>query len=116
MTSLVAMLSTGKGTWSQVIKLINTQEWDSIYLITNQFGKENFKTEKKVNLIILNSRDIKEMRNQLLKELDGKLEGDVAVNFVSGAGDEHMALVTALIKLGIGIRFIIPDKEGIEEL
>ena len=56
MADLVACVSTGKGTWLQVAGLIKRQEWDNIFLITNQFGKENFKPEKKANMILKSSQ------------------------------------------------------------
>jgi len=43
MTELVACLSTGKGTWGHVSRLIADGTWEKIILITNDFGKENFK-------------------------------------------------------------------------
>ena len=55
MTSLIACLSSGKGTWAHVSKLIEEQEWDSIFLVTNDFGVQNFKPEKKVNYILIDS-------------------------------------------------------------
>ena len=42
MTDFVACLSTGKGTWGNVKRIIEEGEWDNILLITNDFGKENF--------------------------------------------------------------------------
>jgi len=48
MTQLITILSTGKGSWSQVIKLMTKRDWDSIILITNKFGKEKFTPITKV--------------------------------------------------------------------
>ena len=47
MTRLIACLSTGKGTWSHVSRLINEESWDNVFLITNSFGKENFTSSEK---------------------------------------------------------------------
>ena len=41
---------------------------------------------------------------------------EVALNFVSGRGKEHMALVSAVLKLGLGVRFIALKPGGIEEI
>ena len=59
---------------------------------------------------------LKELRDEMKGKLDGKLDGEVAVNFVSGTGREHMALVSALLQLGVGIRLIALTKEGVEEV
>ena len=41
---------------------------------------------------------------------------EVSLSLASGNGKEHMALMSALLKLGIGIRFIALTKEGVEEI
>jgi len=40
----------------------------------------------------------------------------VGVNFISGAGKEHMALVSALMKLGVGFRLMASTMDGVKEL
>ena len=118
MTVLVACLGTGKGTWIHVAKLIKDGDWDSIYLITNQFGKENFKLEKQnTTLIIVNEQQhLPEMSETIRKELDGKIFGDAAVNLISGEGKEHMATLAALLKVGAGIRLVAVTVDGIKEI
>ncbi len=118
MTELIACLSTGKGTWGHVNRLIQDQEWDKILLITNEFGKENFTTEKEVKFIIIQqSQGLIELRDQIEKNLKEHIKGtEVAVNFVSGTGKEHLALISALLRLGVGIRLTALTKDGIKEL
>ena len=117
MTSLIACLSTGKGTWGHVSRLIADENWDKIFLITNEFGKENFKLEKEGEFMVVDQRaSLPELRDEVVGKLKGKLEGDIAVNLISGTGKEHMAIVSALLKLGIGIRFIALTKDGIKEI
>ncbi|MBS3134555.1 hypothetical protein J4214_04970 [Candidatus Woesearchaeota archaeon] len=118
MTELIACLSTGKGTWGHVARLMQDQEWDKIYLITNDYGKENFNSNEKTELINVNmNQGLKELRDEIKDKLGKRIKStEVAVNFVSGTGKEHMALMSALLKLGIGIRFIALTKEGVEEI
>ncbi len=119
MTILVACIGAGKGTWLHVARLIKEQDWEQIYLITNQFGKENFKLEKqdKTMLILVNENmHVPEMTEAIRKELEGKLFGDVAVNLISGEGKEHMAVLAALLKVGAGIRLVAVTLEGIKEI
>ena len=118
MTSLVACLSSGKGTWAHVAKLIEEQEWDNIFLITNDFGVQNFKPGKKVNYILIDankylSEITKDIRNQLDKKIP---DTEIALNMISGSGKEHMALLAALLKLGLGIRLIAYTPNGIKEI
>ncbi len=117
MSSLVAVLSSGKGTWTQINALIKTHNWNNIYLITNDFGKENFKSEKLAQFILVDMRkNTKLLRDDIIKELKGKLDGDVGFNMSSGIGEEHMAALSALLNLGVGIRIITHNGQGMEEL
>lgn len=120
MTSLIACLSTGKDTWGHVARLINEQEWDKIFLITNSFGVEKFKTNKEMEFIILDiDKPIKELREDIYSQLKNKIkfsETEIALNLYSGSGKEHMVLISSLLKLGLGIRLIATTNNGIEEI
>ena len=117
MTSLIACLSTGKGTWGHVSRIMEDEKWDKVFLITNEFGKENFQNTKNTELIIIDSnKGLKELQKDIVEQLKDKVEGEVALNIVSGTGKEHMALLSALLKLGLGIRLIALTKDGIEEI
>ena len=117
MTSLIACLSSGKGTWAQLLEVIRGAEWDKVFLVTNDFGKEKFR-EIDVELICLdlnNSPDI--LSDQIIASLHGKhLGAEVAINLTSGTGNEHMALLSAILKLGLGIRFVYSKNGKVEEL
>lgn len=117
MTELIACLSTGKGTWAHVSKLIDSAEWENIFLVTNDFGLR-FNLKGKGNFVVTNfDRGVSSMIKDIVKQLDGKLKGlEVAVNLASGTGKEHMAIISALIKLGVGFRMVAMTKEGIKEI
>jgi hypothetical protein len=118
MTTLIACLSTGKGTWGHVNRLVEDGKYNQVFLITNDYGKENFNKKDIIELIALNlSQGMNELRDDIIKNLKGKIkDSEVDVNFVSGTGREHMALMAALLKLGIGIRLKALTKEGIKEI
>ena len=118
MAELVACLSTGKGTWGHVGRLVQDEKWDKILLITNEYGKENFTKNDKTEFIVVNANQgLKELREEIYTKLKEKVKDtEVNVNFISGSGKEHMALMGGLLKLGIGIRLIALTKEGTEEI
>jgi hypothetical protein len=118
MAELIACLSTGKGTWGHVNRLIEDESWEKVILITNEYGKENFKKNEKTEFLVVNSNQgLKELRDEIHNNLKELIKGtEVAVNFVSGSGKEHMALIGALLRLGVGIRLTALTKEGIEEI
>lgn len=118
MTDLVACLSTGKGTWIHVKDVISGCEWDNIFLITNEFGREKFSSEKKVELIVVDSnKPLLELVDDIKKQLKDKISGtEVALNLVSGTGKEHMAILSAVLKSGFGVRLVASTKEGVKEI
>lgn len=115
---LVACLSTGKGTWGHVGRLIEDGKWERVILVTNDYGKENFNVGKNTELIAVNLKQgLEDMRDEIYKVLKAKIKGtEVAVNVISGTGREHMALISALLKLGVGIRLLALTKDGVEEI
>ena len=114
MTSLVACISTGKGTWAHVAQLISQEKWDKIYLVTEEFGMKFQAPENAEFVIIKNSKSVQEISKDIQNQLKGKiLDLEVAVNLISGEGKEHMALISALLSLPVGIRFTALTKEGI---
>lgn len=112
---LVALLSSGKGTWTQVAGLIKHGEWDKIILVGNDFAKKNFSIEKNVEFIEADlSQRLAYLKKELLEKLKPKIDGtEVALSIASGEGKEHMALISALLSIPTGIRFTALTKEGI---
>ncbi len=114
---LVALLSSGKGTWAQISGLMTYGEWEKIILLGDDFAKD-FKHNKKFEFIKINlNQRIKDLKEEISKKLKGKINGtEVALSIASGNGKEHMALISALINLPVGIRFAALTKEGVIDL
>jgi len=110
---LVALISSGKGTWGQVGGVINKGDWDNIILIGDNFAKQ-FTVEKDFEFIETNSSRLTELKEEIHKKLQGKIRGtEVALSIASGTGKEHMALISALLSLPVGIRFTALTKDGV---
>lgn len=118
MTDLIACLSTGKGTWGHVARLIQEGTFEQIFLVAPEFAKEKFTAAKPVQFVTINeNKPIQELINDIKSQLEGKVKGtEVALNFISGSGKEHMALLAALLKLGLGIRMVSLTTEGMQEI
>ncbi len=114
---LVALLSSGKGTWAQVSGLIKYGEWDKIILLGDDFAKQ-FTSEKPFEFIRIDlSKKIRDLKTEFMQKLKGKIDGtEVALSISSGDGKEHMALISALINLPVGIRFAALTREGVVDL
>ncbi len=118
MTDLIACLSTGKGTWGHVKRVIEEENWENIFVVTNQFGADKFSANKDFQKIIIDPMlSISDMAKQIQDTVKGKLKTtEIAVNFISGSGKEHMAVLSAIMKMGIGFRLVALTKEGITEV
>ena len=110
---LIALLSSGKGSWGQVSGLIKQGEWENIILIGNSFAKK-FTVDKNHEFIEISDSVLVEMKKEIMEKLKGKIKGtEVALSIASGTGKEHMALISALLSAPVGIRFTALTKEGI---
>ncbi|MBN2567019.1 hypothetical protein JXB02_02960 [Candidatus Woesearchaeota archaeon] len=118
MTDLIACLSTGKGTWGDVARVIDGIGWDQIFLITNEFGKEKFSSGKSVTLVIIDpSKPLPALVDDIRKALKGRVLGtEVGINLASGTGKEHMAVLSAVMRLGVGFRLVGMTDEGPREV
>ena len=114
---LIALLSKGEGTWAQVSGLIKFGEWDKVIILGDDFAKQ-FKHEKNFEFIKVGlNKNIKDLRDDFSKALKGKIAGtEVALSIASGDGKEHMALISALLNLPVGIRFAALTKDGVIDL
>ncbi|MEK6823556.1 MAG: hypothetical protein AABY06_00840 [Nanoarchaeota archaeon] len=114
---LIALLSKGEGSWAQISGLIKFGEWDKVILLGDDFAKQ-FKHEKKFEFIKIDlNKKIKELKDELQNKLKGKISGtEVALSIASGDGKEHMALISALLNLPVGIRFAALTKDGVIDL
>jgi len=117
MTQLIALLSSGKGTWNEVAQLIKSQQWGQVFLITDAFGSK-FSASDKIELLVVDfGQSTAALSEDIRKKLSEKVNGlEVAVNLSSGAGKEHMALLSALMKLGLGFRIVTVTDRGYKEL
>ena len=114
MTDLIACLSLGKGTWTEVLNLANSGNFENIYLITNTLVKEKinkakFKNPEKIKFIVIDEKmDVENISDEIHKNLEGRIKDlEVALNLNSGIGKEHMAIISAVLRLGIGIRQVV---------
>ena len=114
---LVALLGTGKGTWGQVSGLIKHGEWDKIIIIGDEFVKK-FDPQKEAEFITLKmNQPVLILRDLLISNLKNKIRGpEIALTIASGEGKEHMALISALLNIPVGIKFVALTKDGVVEL
>ncbi len=117
MTSLIALISSGKGTWSQVNTIILEGKWEKIFLICSEFAYENYtSTLTNVIKLKLNEKNPEESFKKLSLVLKKQINDfEVAVNLDSGTGIEHMILISAILRAGLGLRFVYFHNNELKE-
>lgn len=112
---LVALLSSGKGTWGQIAGLMQKGEWEKIILVGPAFAKEFTVKDVPFDFIEFDAdKALVSLKKDLEKKLHGRFGGlEVALSIASGNGKEHMALQAALLSLPVGIRFTALTKDGV---
>ncbi|PNX46828.1 MAG: hypothetical protein BV456_11750 [Thermoplasmata archaeon M8B2D] len=112
---LVALLSTGKGTWGQVAGLMQKGEWEKVVIVGPEFAKEFSVPDIPFDFVEFDSnKPLVALKKDLEKKLKGKFEGlEVALSIASGNGKEHMALQSALLSIPVGVRFTALTKDGV---
>ena|SRR3989338_5682718 len=114
---LVAFLGNDKETWGQITGLINHGQWDKIILIKSKTA-ENYSSPKESELVSIDtSKPLLDIKEELITKLKSKFSGfDVHVSIASGTGKEHMALISALLSIPVGIRLVVFTKNGVESI
>lgn len=118
MAKLIALLSSGKGSWAIINALLKSSNWDHVYLVCNDYSYEKFevKDPQKVTKLKFDEKKLVDSMNKLSEFFKKNIEGiDVAVNINSGSGMEHMSLVSAILRAGFGIRFVYVDNDELKE-
>jgi len=115
---LVAFLGEDKENYGQITALINRGEWDKVLLVKNKDAPE-IQTSKEYTTIKVNtSQDLFSLKEEMKDKLSSALskEFEVAISIASGTGKEHMALISALLSIPVGIKITAFTKKGIEFL
>jgi len=116
MSTLIACVGEGKGTRSHVARLIKAGEWNQVFLITKDSTEKGITPNNRVIAIDMEKK-IPELAEEIKQKLKGKiLDTEVALNLVSGSGKEHMSILAAVLKLGLGIRLVSICNDQIVDL
>lgn len=112
---LVAFLGKDKENWGQITGLINKGEWEKVLLIRSN-DSDSFPVPGNGREIVIDTaKPMTDIKSDLLKKLKSNLSGmECALSIASGNGKEHMAVISALLSLPVGIRLTVFTKNGIE--
>lgn len=111
---LISVIGKDKENWGQVVGLIKRGKWDKVIIAKDRdsddfpYGDETIEVDTQMPL--------SELKVWLMEELKKKISGDfeVALSIASGSGKEHMAIISSLLNLPVGIKLVVFTKKGIE--
>ncbi|MDO8516488.1 MAG: hypothetical protein Q7S33_00020 [Nanoarchaeota archaeon] len=111
----LALLGEGKGTWGQIAGLMKKGEWEKIIVVGPSYASDFRLDEVPFDFIEYDHfKTLIPLKEEFLKKLKDKFSGtEVAVSIASGNGKEHMALISALLSVPVGVRFTALTKDGI---
>lgn len=116
--NLVAFIGKEKETYGQISALINKFEAEKIILVKNSETKDFPQNEKCEIINVTSENDLISLKEEISENLRKYLltEFEVALSLASGNGKEHMALLSALLSIPVGIKLVAYTKKGIEFL
>jgi len=112
----VAFVGEDKENWGQVTALMNRMDCEKIVIVKNN-KVSGFPASSKCEMIDVDTtKPLVELKKELMTKLKERIGMDfeVALSIASGNGKEHMAIISALLSIPVGIRLVIFSKNGIE--
>ncbi len=113
---LVCFQGPDKENWAQINALIKRGEWEKVFVIKDKTAEE-FSMDDKCSVININSdKPLLEIKQDIIEKLKTRIVKDfeVALSIASGTGKTHMALLSALLSIPVGIRLVAFTKNGVE--
>ena len=120
MSVLIATIGRDKENWSSIEKIIYTKKFSKVFIVTDNFGHENFNPKEIVGVVLTSlvldfDKDTLKLVDELslgIKEIfkeEKIFDLDIALNILSGTGKMHAVLISSVLKTGHGIRLIELD-------
>jgi len=113
---LVCFQGLDKENYLQLNALIKRCQWEKIAIVKNKEA-ESLSSPENVKVFEVNSKSpITELKEEIMQKLKTAIGKDfeVYLSLASGNGKEHMALISALLSIPVGIRLVVFTKNGIE--
>lgn len=114
MATLITILGIGKGTWAEVHAILDLKAFEHVLVFIDEWAAKEYRSEHDVTMTpipeVLTTTELSLLMAERIKQhllaADNTAEFDLAVNIASGSGKQHAALITAILKLGYGVRFV----------
>ncbi len=113
----VAFIGNDKENWGQITALVNKGEWDNVIIVKSR-NAEGFPALSNGEVVDVDCKtSLIELKEEMLNKLKVRIKDfEVSLSLASGNGKEHMALISALLSIPVGIRLVVFTKKGIEQI
>lgn len=114
--NLVTFIGGDRENWGQIAALMNRMEAGKIILVKSKEAGD-FPAHEHCAIVEIDSgMPLLELKRVLTEKLKALLstEFEVALSLASGTGKEHMALLSALLNIPVGVRLVVYTKQGVE--
>ena len=114
--NLVIYVGEDRESYGQITALINRSESESIVLVKNK-KVIDFPFDERCKIIEVDtSADINSLREDIKEKVKKEIgkEFEISLSIASGTGKEHMALISALLAIPVGVKFVVFTRNGIE--
>lgn len=114
----VAYVGEDKENWGQITALLNRIEAETCVLVMSK-NVTTFPANDQCRIIAIDpSKPLVALKEELMDKLRPILKGEfeVSLSLASGNGKEHMALISALLNIPVGIKLAVYTKEGVQFL
>ncbi len=114
----VAFVGSDTENWGQVSALLNRLEYETALIVRSQ-GADSFPIGERCTVLDIDTtQPLLALKEELLSKLKSKLSGDfeVSLSLASGTGKEHMALLSALLNIPVGVRLVVYTRDGVQYL
>ena len=114
--NLIAFVGPDKENLGQVSALINRMDCEKIILLKDKSAPNLQTNEKCVTVEIDSTKTLSELKAQIQEKVKKEIgnEFEVALSIASGTGKDHMAIISALLAIPVGIKLVAFTKNGIE--
>ena len=114
----VAFVGKDKERWGQIKALINHIDCNRAFIVKDK-ETAGFELSSNTSCIDVDcSKPLVELKSEIMDKLKVGLSKDleVCLSIASGTGKEHMALISALLSIPVGIRLVVFTKEGLQQI
>ncbi len=119
---LVCFQGQDKENLGQINALVKKGEWEKVFIVRDkntEKSESDFELGEKCEVVSVDSsKTLIELKKEITEKLKSRLHGEfeVGLSIASGNGKEHMALLSALLNVPVGIKLTAFTKNGVEFL